>query len=194
LANAKTYICVGTDPFHTPPPVRDAIIAAAVGEGCSVAVDVPFAGALVPLSSYQRDRRIPSVMIEVNRHLHMDERTGQKRDDFETVRAAVGQLIVAAAEAAAHRRGRSFYRKWKAHGAAQIAEIAAALDHRCRKPNEKRLAVRAQINWAKERRMRTVRRNMGQLHCHTKPPSASRCATVQPDDTAMHQTLRSDVY
>jgi hypothetical protein len=30
--------------------------------------------------------------------------------------------------------------------------------------------------------MRTVRRNMGQLHCHTEPPSASRCATVRPDE------------
>src|ERR1700735_679858 len=25
---------------------------------------------------------------------------------------------------------------------------------------------------------------MGQLDCHTKPPSASRCATVQPDEYA----------
>ncbi len=83
---------------------------------------------------------------------------------------------------AARSSGSSFYRKWKAHSAAQIVEIAAALDHRRRKPNEKRFAVRAQINWAKERRMRTVRRNMGQLHCQTKPPSASRCATVQPDE------------
>jgi N-formylglutamate amidohydrolase len=55
-----------------------------------------------------------SVMIEVNRQLYMDERTGQKRDDFETVRGTLGRLIVAAAEAAAHRRGRSFYRKWEA--------------------------------------------------------------------------------
>jgi hypothetical protein len=46
----------------------------------------------------------------------------------------------------------------RTHGAAQIAENAAALDHRRRKPNEKRFAVRAQIIWAKERRMRTVRR------------------------------------
>jgi hypothetical protein len=105
LANAKMYICIGTDLFHTPPSVRDAIIAAAEGEGYSVAVDAPFAGAVVPLSSYQQDRRILSVMIEVNRRLYMDERTGQKRNDFGTVRAAVGRLIVAAAEAAAHRRG-----------------------------------------------------------------------------------------
>jgi hypothetical protein len=54
----------------------------------------------VPLSSYQQDRRILSVKIEVNRRLYMDERTGQKRQDFGMVRAAVGRIIVIAAEAA----------------------------------------------------------------------------------------------
>jgi N-formylglutamate deformylase len=97
----RADICIGTDPFHTPPAIRDAIVAAAEKEGYSVAVDAPFAGALVPLSSYQTDRRILSVMIEVNRRLYMDELSGQKTQDFRTVRAAIGRLIMAAAEAAA---------------------------------------------------------------------------------------------
>jgi anaerobic selenocysteine-containing dehydrogenase len=50
LANAKMYICVGTDPFHTTPSVRDAIIAAAEREDYSVAVDVPF-GAFIWMSA-----------------------------------------------------------------------------------------------------------------------------------------------
>jgi N-formylglutamate amidohydrolase len=75
-------------------------LAAAKEVGYSVAVDVPFAGALVPLSSYQTDRRILSVMIEVNKRLYMDELSGQKTHDFGTVRAAIGRLVIAAAEAA----------------------------------------------------------------------------------------------
>jgi N-formylglutamate deformylase len=97
----RADICVGTDPFHTPLSVRDAIVAAAEEGGYSVAVDAPFAGALVPLSAYRKDRRILSVMIEVNRRLYMDELTGQKTQDFGAVRAAVGRLILAAAEVAA---------------------------------------------------------------------------------------------
>jgi N-formylglutamate deformylase len=97
----RADICVGTDSFHTPPAVRDAIVQAAQREGYSVAVDVPFAGALVPLSAYGKDRRVLSVMIEVNRHLYMDEETGQKTRAFELVRAAVGRLIVSAANAVA---------------------------------------------------------------------------------------------
>jgi N-formylglutamate deformylase len=76
----RADICVGTDSFHTPSTVRDAIVKAAQKEGYSVAVDAPFAGALVPLSAYRKDRRVLSVMIEeVNRRLYMDELTGQKR-------------------------------------------------------------------------------------------------------------------
>jgi N-formylglutamate deformylase len=96
----RADICVGTDQFHTPLPVRDAIVAAAEEEGYSVAIDAPFAGALVPLSAYRKDRRVSSVMIEVNRRLYMDENLGVKNAEFEKVSATVGRLIVTAAEAA----------------------------------------------------------------------------------------------
>src|SRR5216683_2193612 len=74
----RADICVGTDPFHTPSLIRDTIVEAAEEEGFSVAVDAPFAGALVPPSSYRKDHRVLSVMIEVNRRLYMDELSGQK--------------------------------------------------------------------------------------------------------------------
>ena len=96
----RADICIGTDAFHTPQAVRDAIISAAEADGYSVAVDAPFSGALVPLSSYQKDHRILSVMIEVNRRLYMDEKSGKMRDDFGKVRAALGRLVMAAAVAA----------------------------------------------------------------------------------------------
>jgi len=99
-SSERADICIGTDPFHTPSEIREAIVAAAKEEGYSVAVDAPFAGALVPLSSYRKDRRIWSVMIEVNRRLYMDEHSGSMIPDFAKVRAAVGRLIVIAAEAA----------------------------------------------------------------------------------------------
>jgi N-formylglutamate deformylase len=97
----RADICIGTDSFHTPSLIRDAIVAVAKGEGYSVAVDAPFSGALVRLSSYRKDHRILSVMIEMNRRLYMDEDSGQKTRDFATVRAAVGRIIVIAAKAAA---------------------------------------------------------------------------------------------
>jgi N-formylglutamate amidohydrolase len=99
----RADFCVGTDAFHTPPLIRDAIVAAAKDAGYSVTVDTPFAGALVPLAFYRNDRRIWSVMIEVNRRLYMDEHSGAKGPRFEEVRAVLARLIVAAAEAAVGR-------------------------------------------------------------------------------------------
>jgi N-formylglutamate amidohydrolase len=99
-ARHRSDFCIGTDPFHTPSSVRGAIVATIGKAGYSVTIDAPFAGALVPLASYRRDRRIWSVIIEVNRRLYMDEHTGVKSRAFEQVRDVVGQLITTAAEAA----------------------------------------------------------------------------------------------
>jgi len=95
----RADFCIGTDPFHTPPSVRDALVAAVKEAGYSVTIDTPFAGALVPLASYRADRRIWSVMIEVNRRLYMDEHSGLKNRAFEPVRVVVGRLVAIAAKA-----------------------------------------------------------------------------------------------
>ena len=58
--------------------------------GLEVAVNTPFAGAIVPEPFYsQRDKRVQSLMIEVNRSLYMDEKTGRKKETFEEVKEAV---------------------------------------------------------------------------------------------------------
>jgi N-formylglutamate deformylase len=95
----RADICIGTDPFHTPSQVRSAVASAAEEAGYSVAIDAPFAGALVPLAFFRKDRRVSSVMIEVNRRLYMNEQSGEKKSKFDQVRDAVGKLIVSAAEA-----------------------------------------------------------------------------------------------
>jgi len=96
----RADFCIGTGAFHTPAPVRDALVAAVREAGHSVTVNTPFAGALVPLAFYRKDRRIRSVMIEVNRRAYMDEHSGLKIPAFEQLRVLVGQLIVTAAEMA----------------------------------------------------------------------------------------------
>ena len=42
---------------------------------------------------YHQDKRLLSVMVEVNRKLYMDERTGEQTDSFETVRADIAEVI-----------------------------------------------------------------------------------------------------
>ena len=97
----RAEFCIGTDSFHTPSLIRDVIVAVVTEAGHSVAVDAPFAGALVPLASYHQDHRIWSVMVEVNRGVYMDEHSGLTKQGFQQVRTMVGRLIMTAAEAAA---------------------------------------------------------------------------------------------
>lgn len=77
-------ICIGTDPYHTPPELAARAVVAFEAEGFSVSVDLPYAGTLVPLAFYGCDRRVMSLMVEVNRKLYMEEDTGEKLAGFET--------------------------------------------------------------------------------------------------------------
>jgi len=72
----RPEICLGTDAHHTPDALLQAALEAFRGEGFDVAINRPFAGALVPQSRYQTDRRVSALMVEVNRGLYINESTG----------------------------------------------------------------------------------------------------------------------
>jgi len=86
-------ICVGTDPFHTPAELADQVIDGFLLHGYTVALNRPFAGALVPATFYRRDANVAALMIEVNRALYMDEWTGARSNRFDETRAAVAQVL-----------------------------------------------------------------------------------------------------
>jgi N-formylglutamate deformylase len=61
--------------------------------GWRVAVDRPFAGALVPMLFYRKDLRVSAVMIEVRRGLYMNEGTGEKLPGFDEVRERISTAL-----------------------------------------------------------------------------------------------------
>ena len=63
-------ICIGTDTFHTRPELEASLLNSFEEYGYSVAVNSPFAGSLVPMDFYRKDRQVQSVMIELNRGLY----------------------------------------------------------------------------------------------------------------------------
>jgi N-formylglutamate deformylase len=79
--------------LHTPPWLRDASISAFESEGFSVLVDQPFAGAIVPAPWHGRDDRVSALMIEVGRWLYMDEARGEKRSDFNLIKARLQHAL-----------------------------------------------------------------------------------------------------
>ena len=68
----RPEICIGTDPYHTSTSLKDCLSTVFKALGYDVAIDSPFSGTIVPLKHYHLDRRVSSVMIEVNRSLYDD--------------------------------------------------------------------------------------------------------------------------
>ncbi len=86
-------ICLGTCDFHTPGKLIRAMDDHIAGSGMTVKRNAPFAGTMVPMRYYRKDKRVASMMIEVNRRLYMNETTGEKLPGFEAVRAFVMGLV-----------------------------------------------------------------------------------------------------
>ncbi|MEI7745445.1 MAG: N-formylglutamate amidohydrolase [Chloroflexota bacterium] len=86
-------VCIGTDAFHTPARLADELCTALEREGFRVAVNRPFAGALVPLRWYGTDRRVAAVMLETRRGLYCDEATGERLPALADVSARLGRAV-----------------------------------------------------------------------------------------------------
>jgi len=56
-------------------------------------INKPFAGCYVPSKFLHQDKRVKSIMIEINRVLYMDEVTGEKNDSFVEIKSCIHMLI-----------------------------------------------------------------------------------------------------
>ena len=66
-------ICLGQDEYHTPSKLIELCCRYFEAQGYTVAINHPFKGSLVPLTYYQIDKRVQSIMLEVSRKLYCDE-------------------------------------------------------------------------------------------------------------------------
>jgi N-formylglutamate deformylase len=88
----RPEICIGTDAFHTPDSLTEAIEELCASSGVVTARNKPFAGTYVPLQFWRKDARVASLMIEIRRDLYMDERTGQKSGGFSRTHSLLDKL------------------------------------------------------------------------------------------------------
>ena len=86
-------ICIGTDSFHTPDELAEILKKEFLVRGYSVKENSPFSGAIVPIDYYMTEKRVVSVMIEVNRKLYMDDR-GKKTDGYQKVKNDIKNIIM----------------------------------------------------------------------------------------------------
>lgn len=87
-------ICIGTDDYHTAPELAEFVMHFFKSRGYSVDFNKPYAGTIVPLKYYRKDKRVQSVMIEVNRGLYLKTGTNEKREGFREIQKSLFDLEV----------------------------------------------------------------------------------------------------
>lgn len=102
--DARPEICIGTDPFHTPPYLMNAFTAAFSDSGYTVDVNKPFRGTIVPTRFFNKEKKISSIMVELRRDLYMNELTGEKLGCFDKVRKDVWKALAGAVEIISRKR------------------------------------------------------------------------------------------
>jgi N-formylglutamate deformylase len=85
-------VCLGADPFHTPPELLARARAAFAPCG-ETAVNSPFAGTYVPLKHFGQEPRVRALMIEIRRDLYMAEPGGAPHSGLEPLAEALAALV-----------------------------------------------------------------------------------------------------
>jgi N-formylglutamate deformylase len=89
----RPEICIGTDPFHTPPELTERATALFEAAGFATAVNFPFSGALVPERFHRKHTGVRAIMVEVNRSLYVDEEAGAPLPDFDRFQARLAGVL-----------------------------------------------------------------------------------------------------
>jgi N-formylglutamate amidohydrolase len=84
---------IGTDSIHTSKALIERASEFFAERGYSLGVDWPYAGSIVPIAHYRKDQRVQSIMLEVNRRLYMDERSGDMLPQFDSIREVVQEFL-----------------------------------------------------------------------------------------------------
>lgn len=87
-------ICIGTDDYHTAPELAEFVMHFFKSRGFSVDFNKPYARTIVPLKYYRKDKRVQSIMVEVNRGLYLKAGTKEKSEGFSEIRKVLFDLEV----------------------------------------------------------------------------------------------------
>lgn len=86
-------ICIGTDNFHTPGNLIVETETFLQSKGLTTDRNKPFHETYVPEVFYKNDKRVSSVMIEINRGTYMNEESGAKTGSFNKIKDTITELM-----------------------------------------------------------------------------------------------------
>lgn len=88
---ARPNFSIGTCNFHTPEELIDLSIAFFEYNGFSISVNTPYSGTMVPTNYYLVDKRVQSIMLEINRKLYMEGI--RKSENYSHIKSLVNRYV-----------------------------------------------------------------------------------------------------
>jgi N-formylglutamate deformylase len=84
---------IGTDTFHTSQKLIDLSIDFFNERGFSLGVDRPYSGSIVPMEYYQKNQKVQSIMLEINRKLYLNEPSNEKSIRYQEIKQVVQEFL-----------------------------------------------------------------------------------------------------
>lgn len=94
IKGKRPDICIGTDEYHTP---RDLITLTEnffKEHGYTCKINSPYSGSIVPIKYYNKDKRVRSIMIEINRKLYLKGPTNQKSSNYDHMKKVLKEYLL----------------------------------------------------------------------------------------------------
>jgi len=85
--------CIGIDDYHTPRGLFKLAAVFIKMLGYTVKINNPYSGSIVPLRYYNKEKRVYSVMVEVNRDLYLIPGTNLKNENYDKVKSDIQKLL-----------------------------------------------------------------------------------------------------
>ena len=85
---------LGIDKFHTPKELIKSLVSNFQKNNFSVKVNYPYKGTIVPLKYFQKNKKVNSILIEVNRKLYMNEESFEKKRNFNQMSNKICKIII----------------------------------------------------------------------------------------------------
>lgn len=85
FSDNRPDFCLGTDEFHTPKALVASIQSYLENRGFTTLINDPYEGTMVPSISFQQNKNVKSIMVEVNRDLYL-ESPGVKNRHFNHIK------------------------------------------------------------------------------------------------------------
>ena len=85
--------CIGIDDYHTPRRLYKLATIGLKMLGYKVVINAPYSGSIVPMEFYRKDKRVLSMMIEINRNLYLVPGTNQKNSNYCKIKSDIHKLL-----------------------------------------------------------------------------------------------------